>query len=77
MDWKYKIIYFQNGMDAQYQGWNVDGKIQQSLRGLPMHEMLDSFGADGWELVSVAISGDDPDPCFYFKRPKYPSTGER
>ena len=68
MKWEYHILYHQNGRDPQYQGWNLDGRIVETLKGLSLRDVLDTLGKDGWELVSVVQEGD-PDPKCYLKRP--------
>jgi hypothetical protein len=33
-------------------------------------QILDNFGADGWELVQIVPGPDSANPVAYFKRPK-------
>lgn len=38
-------------------------------------QILDNFGADGWELVAVVPGPDSTNPVAYFKRPVAGSQG--
>jgi hypothetical protein len=38
------------------------------IEAFVLEQHLDRLGANGWELV--AVSGNAPDPVYYFKRPK-------
>lgn len=69
MKWEYKILYYQNGRDPKYQGWNVNGQIIGELNHLTMSQLLNTFGTEGWELITVVQMEGDNDCHFYFKRP--------
>src|SRR3954453_8013720 len=64
--WEYKVLHeFQiNQLGKQPAG--PPGAA--GGRGL-LDDGIDSLGADGWELVAVAVTGNAP-PRYYFKRPK-------
>jgi hypothetical protein len=68
MKWEYKILYYQNGRDPQYQGWNIDDQIVEEFRDQSLQIILNTLGKNGWELISVLKNEEDSDPHFYFKR---------
>jgi hypothetical protein len=67
--WEYVALYYQDGNDPQYQGWNIDGKILSASRGLSARSILNTMGAEGWELVSALYRDDERYEHFYLKRP--------
>jgi fructose/tagatose bisphosphate aldolase len=44
----------------------VNGDMQTALKNAPLHDVVNHFGAQGWELVSLA--GDAQSKLYVFKR---------
>jgi hypothetical protein len=48
--WEYMDVWWKGMLNA---GWEVNGRRVSGLPNVMTHQMLNEWGADGWELVAV------------------------
>jgi hypothetical protein len=64
--WSYCVV----AKDTMGHWFLEDQTTPLDLQSGMEHEMLNFFGADGWELVTVTLGESGFQPRYYFKRPK-------
>lgn len=61
--WQYLDVWWRKG------GWHVNGEPQSGLPDVMTHALLDEWGREGWELVSVLGQDAGDGYRWVFKRP--------